>query len=91
MATRTRQIDAGAEFLGTEQSGDIGEIGGRAGFDVVDKPLPKEAFAMEAFMHEQVTILINPSNDPDDPKLVQVGVNGVKFWPVEQRISELVQ
>lgn len=82
MATRNRQIDAGAEFLGAEQSGDIGEIGGRAGFDVVDKPLPKEAFAMEAFMHEPVTILINPSNDPDDPKLVQVGVNGVnQFMP----------
>ena len=81
MATK-RQIDAGAEFLGKEDTLAIGEISSRAGIDVVDKPMPKEAFAVEAFMNEPVTILVNPSQDPDEPQLVQVGVNGVnQFMP----------
>ena len=52
MATK-RQIDAGAEFLGTEDAQSIGEISGRAGIDVVDKPMPKEAFAVEAFIADR--------------------------------------
>lgn len=83
-----KQIDAGAEYLGQEQAGVIGEISGVAGIDVVDKPMPKEAFAMEAFMNEPVTVIINPSQDPDDPKLVQVGVNGVnQFMPRGEPIT----
>lgn len=78
----SKQIDAGAEYLGQENTGVIGEINSVAGIDVVDKPMPKEAFKMEAFMNEPVTIIVNPSQDPDDPKLVQVGVNGVnQFIP----------
>lgn len=81
MATK-RQIDAGAEFLGKEDTLAIGEISSRAGIDVVDKPMPTEAFAAEAFMNEPVTIMVNPSHDPDEPQLVQVGVNGVnQFMP----------
>ena len=81
MATR-KPIDAGSEYLGAEETRAVGEIGGHAGFDVVDKPLPKEAFEMEAFMNEMVTIVVNPPQDPDDPMLVQVGVNGVnQFIP----------
>lgn len=37
---------------------------------------------MEAFMNEMVTIVVNPAQDPDEPTLVQVGVNGVnQFIP----------
>lgn len=87
MATR-RQIDAGAEYLGAEEVRTVGEIGGHAGIDVVDKPMPKEAFAMEAFMNDMVTIVVNPSHDPDEPRLVQVGVNGVnQFIPRGEAIS----
>ena len=79
---RGRQIDAGAEYLGTEGVRTVGEIGGHAGIDVVDKPMPKDAFEMEAFMNEMVTIVINPPNDADEPMLVQVAVNGVnQFIP----------
>lgn len=84
----TRKIDAGAEFLGAEEFRTVGEIGGHAGIDLVDKPLPKDAFAMEAFMNELVTIVINPSQDPDDPILVKVGVNGVnQFIPRGEPIA----
>lgn len=77
-----KQIDAGSEYLGQAHAGVIGEISGVAGIDVIDKPMPKEAFEMEAFMNEPVTIIVNPSQDPEDPKLVQVGVNGVnQFIP----------
>lgn len=87
MATR-KQIDAGSEYLGAEETRAVGEIGGHAGFDVVDKPLPKEAFEMEAFMNELVTIVVNPPNDPDEPMLVQVGVNGVnQFIPRGEPIA----
>lgn len=82
MATRNRQIDAGAEYLGPGDTRTLGEISGHGGIDVVDKPLPKDALEMESFMNEMVTIVVNPSQDPDDPKLVQVGVNGVnQFIP----------
>ena len=82
MATQRKQIDAGSEFLGAEDVRTVGEIGGHAGIDVVDKPLPKEAFEMEAFMNEMITIVVNPPNDADEPMLVQVGVNGVnQFIP----------
>lgn len=85
---RPRQIDAGAEYLGDEEVRTVGEIGGHAGIDVVDKPLPKEAFEMEAFMNEPVTIVVNPPQDPDDPMLVQVGVNGVnQFIPRGEPIA----
>lgn len=81
MATR-KQIDAGAEYLGPEDMRTLGEIGGHGGIDVVDKPLPIGSLEMEAFMNEMVTIVVNPSQDPEDPKLVQVGVNGVnQFIP----------
>ena len=84
----SKQIDAGSEFLGQEQTGVIGEISTVAGIDVIDKPMPKEAFEMEAFMNEPVTIIVNPSQDPDDPKLVQVGVNGVnQFMPRGEPIT----
>lgn len=87
MATR-KTIDAGSEFLGTEEVRTVGEIGGHAGFDVVDKPLPADAIEAEAFMNEPVTIVVNPSQDPDDPKLVQVGVNGVtQFVPRGEPIT----
>ena len=44
--------------------------------------MPKGALEMEAFLNEPVTIVINPSQDPEDPKLVQVGVNGTsQFIP----------
>lgn len=76
MATR-KPIDAGAEYLGAEEVRTVGEIGGHAGFDVVDKPLPKGALDMEVFMNEVVTILVNPPTDADDPTLIKVGVNGV--------------
>lgn len=79
---RRKQIDAGAEFLGASETRAIGEIGGHAGIDVVDKPLPKDELAREAFMNDVLTIIVNPSQDVDDPKLVQVGVNGVnQFMP----------
>lgn len=79
---RGRQIDAGAEFLGTEDVRTVGEIGGHAGIDVVDKPMPTDAFEMEAFMNEMITIVVNPPNDADEPMLVQVAVNGVnQFIP----------
>lgn len=81
MATRnprtSSQVDAGAEYLGHEQQGAIGEIRTTAGIDVVDKPMPKDALDLEAFMNEPVTIIVNPATDPDEPRLVQVGVNGV--------------
>lgn len=84
----SKPIDAGSEYLGQEQTGAIGEINSVAGIDVVDKPMPKEALEMEAFMNEPVTIIINPSHDPDDPKLVQVGVNGVnQFIPRGEPIA----
>lgn len=86
MATRnprtSSQVDAGAEYLGHEQQGAIGEICTTAGIDVVDKPMPKDALDLEAFMNEPVTIIVNPATDPDEPRLVQVGVNGVnQFLP----------
>jgi hypothetical protein len=85
---RGRQIDAGAEYLGAEEVRTVGEIGGHAGIDVVDKPLPKEAFEMEAFMNEPVTIVVNPPNDADEPMLVQVAVNGMnQFIPRGERIA----
>lgn len=85
---RGRQIDAGAEYLGAEEVREVGEIGGHAGVDVVDKPLPKGALDMEAFMNEKVTILVNPPNDADEPMLVQVGVNGVnQFIPRGEPIA----
>ena len=78
----SKEIEAGSQYLGDHQTGVIGEIKGTAGIDVVDKPMPQEAFAMEAFMNEPVTILVNPSQNPEDPKLVQVGVNGIiQFIP----------
>jgi hypothetical protein len=81
-------MDAGAEYLGAEEVRTVGEIGGHAGIDVVDKPLPREAFEMEAFMNEPVTIVVNPPNDADEPMLVQVGVNGVnQFIPRGERIA----
>lgn len=81
MATR-KTIDAGAEYLGSEEARSIGEVDVHSGFDVVDKPLPKDAFELEAFMNDMVTIVVNPPNDPDEPMLVQVGVNGVnQFIP----------
>lgn len=83
-----KEIHAGAEYLGDEEVRTVGEIGGHAGIDVVDKPLPKEAFEMEAFMNEPVTIVINPPQDPDEPMLVQVGVNGVnQFIPRGEPIA----
>lgn len=83
-----KEIHAGAEYLGDEEVRTVGEIGGHAGIDVVDKPLPKEAFEMEAFMNEPVTIVVNPPQDPDDPMLVQVGVNGVnQFIPRGEPIA----
>ena len=43
---------------------------------------------MEAFMNEPVTIVVNPPQDPDDPMLVQVGVNGVnQFIPRGEPIA----
>ena len=85
---RPRQIDAGAEYLGDAEVRTVGEIGGHAGIDVVDKPLPKEAFEMEAFMNEPVTIVVNPPNDADEPMLVQVGVNGTnQFIPRGEAIA----
>lgn len=82
MATQRKQIEAGSEYLGAEEARTVGEIGGHAGVDVVDKPLPVEAFEMEAFMNDMVTIVVNPAQDPDEPTLVQVGVNGVnQFIP----------
>lgn len=82
------QIDAGSEYLGQEQQGAIGEIRTTAGVDVVDKPLPKGALELEAFMNEPVTILVNPATDPDEPRLVQVGVNGVnQFLPRGEQIT----
>ncbi|MGF6211779.1 hypothetical protein [Comamonas odontotermitis] len=81
MATR-KQIDADSQFLGAEEIRTVGEIGGHAGIDVVDKPMPKKAIDMEAFMNERVTIMVNPPNNADEPLLVQVGVNGVnQFIP----------
>lgn len=85
---RGRQIDACAEYLGAEDVRTVGEIGGHAGIDVVDKPMPAEAFEMEAFMNDMVTIVVNPSNDPDEPMLVQVAVNGVnQFIPRGEAIA----
>lgn len=85
---RPRQIDAGAEYLGAEEARTVGEIGGHAGIDVVDKPLPKDKLDMEAFMNEPITIVVNPPNDPDEPMLVQVAVNGVnQFIPRGEPIS----
>lgn len=85
---RGRQIDAGAEYLGAEEVRTVGEIGGHAGIDVVDKPMPKEAFEMEAFMNEMVTIVVNPPHDADEPMLVQVAVNGVnQFIPRGEAIA----
>ncbi len=87
MATR-KTFEAGAEFLGAEEVRTVGEIGGHAGIDVVDKPMPSDALDAEAFMNEMVTIVVNPSQDPDDPQLVQVGVNGVnQFMPRGEPIA----
>jgi len=85
---RGRQIDAGAEYLGNEEVRTVGEIGGHAGIDVVDKPMPKDALDMEAFMNERVTIVVNPPSNADEPMLVQVGVNGVnQFIPRGEPIA----
>lgn len=85
---RGRQIDAGAEYLGAEDVRTVGEIGGHAGIDVVDKPMPKEAFEMEAFMNDMVTIIVNPPHEADEPMLVQVAVNGVnQFIPRGEPIA----
>lgn len=85
---RGRQIDAGAEYLGAEEVRTVGEIGGHAGIDVVDKPMPKDAFEMEAFMNEMITIVVNPPNDADEPMLVHVAVNGVnQFIPRGEAIA----
>lgn len=85
---RGRQIDAGAEYLGAEEVRTVGEIGGHAGIDVVDKPMPKDALKLEAFMNEMVTIVVNPPNDADEPMLVQAAVNGVnQFIPRGEAIA----
>lgn len=87
MATR-KEIHAGSEYLGAEETRTVGEIGGHAGIDVVDKPLPKGALEIEAFMNEMVTIVVNAPHDPDEPMLVQVGVNGVnQFIPRGEPIA----
>lgn len=87
MATR-KTLDADNEFLGASETRTVGEIGGHAGIDVVDKPMPRDAIDAEAFMQEPVTIIVNPSQDPDDPMLVQVAVNGInQFMPRGEPIT----
>ena len=92
MATRNRQIDAGAEYLGPGDTRTLGEISGHGGIDVVDKPLPKDALEMEAFMNEMVNVDDMDSAMPgwqfqqrqDRPQRLVAGMTTGKLhlWPV---------
>ena len=76
---RGKTIDAASEYLGREDVGVIGEIG-REELEVVDKPIPMDLIAHEAFMNEIVTVVVHDSNDENESDVVMVGVNGVSQY-----------
>ncbi len=78
MAAVSRKVEASEEYLGAEQSFDIGEIGDRREIEVVDRVIKTDAIDMEAFMNEKLTVMVHDSTDPNDDDLVHIAVNGVR-------------
>lgn len=86
MATR-RTMDTENEYIGRTQDVAIGER--PVDTEIVDKPLPTSKVELEAFMNEEVTILVAESADENDPAMVDVGVNGRRQFimrGMEQRV-----
>ena len=72
------QVDTPNEYLGKEDTLSIDSIGsGEKQNELIDKVVPGDNIALEAFMHEPVTIMIHESTDENDVDLVQVWVNGM--------------
>lgn len=74
MAPRTRPLDTENEYLGANQTLEIGER--PTDSEIIDKPMPKSKIEIEAFMNEVLTIQVAESYDENDPALVDVSVNG---------------
>lgn len=74
MAPRTRPLDTENEYLGANQTLEIGQR--PVDSEIIDKPMPEGKQAIDAFMNEVLTIQIAESPDENDPALVEVSVNG---------------
>lgn len=71
-------VDTPNEYLGKDDTVAIDSIGtGKKESDLIDKVVAGDNIALEAFMHEPVTIMIHESTDENDVDLVQVWVNGI--------------
>lgn len=74
---RTPRIETPNEYLGKEESFNIGEIGsGVKENEIIDKVMTVGDFEYDRFMHEVITVMVHESTDPNDVDLVQVSVNG---------------
>lgn len=87
MATNKRTLDAGSEYLGADQVLEAGERPSTS--EIIDKPVPADAIAHEAFMNDVLLIMIPESQNENDTPLVEVAVNGRKLYirrGVEQEV-----
>ncbi|RRD43539.1 hypothetical protein EII18_03055 [Comamonadaceae bacterium OH3737_COT-264] len=85
MARRT--IDAHAEYIGAEQTLEIGQ---RPTHEDIVKEVDMSAAEREAFMQELVTVVVQSSGQENEAPMVAVGVNGVMQYlrrDVPQRIK----
>ncbi len=72
-----KSLDAPNEYLGKEDTIAIDDLGsGKKETELIDKIIPGDNPAYEAFMHEPVTIVVHESTDENEVDLVQVWVNG---------------
>ena len=76
MARPRNTVDATSEYLGNANPLTIGEIG-RGDVDLIEPVVSMDYAAMEAFMHEPVTVVVMSSGDDTETDLVQMSVNGV--------------
>jgi hypothetical protein len=76
MARPRNTVDATNEYLGNDNPLTIGEIG-RGDVDLIEPVVSMDYAAMEAFMHEPVTVVVMGSGDDNDADLVHMSVNGV--------------
>lgn len=76
---RPPRIETPNEYLGKEESFNIDQIGsGQKDNEIIDKVVSLDQVGLEAFMHENVTIMVHESNEPNAVELVPVEVNGRK-------------
>lgn len=73
-----KQIDTRNEYLGKEESFNIGVLGTGEppAIEIIDRVASNDALEMERFMQEMVTVMVADSNDDNDVELIQVSVNG---------------